>query len=91
MRAYEWSDIGFISGFVPNLWNRLHVDAMTNLGIRRLRKRVVDDKNYNSFDAARIAVAGWRPEAGLVDSLDRPSYRRSLVHAAGLVSLVTSA
>jgi hypothetical protein len=59
-------------GFRTYLWKGLHVDAMTNLGIGRLRGSVVDGKDYDSFDAELLACAGWRFEAGPVYALLQP-------------------
>jgi hypothetical protein len=39
---------------------------MTNIGADRLRGSVVDGKDYDSFDAELLALAGWRFEAGPV-------------------------
>jgi hypothetical protein len=54
------------------LWKGLHLDAATNLGVGMLRDSVVDGKDYDSFDAELLAVAGWRFEAGPVYALVQP-------------------
>jgi hypothetical protein len=59
-------------GFRTYLWKGLHIDAMTNLGVGRIRGSVVDGKDYDSFDAELLAVAGWRFEAGPVYALVQP-------------------
>jgi hypothetical protein len=45
---------------------------MTNLGVGRLRRSVVDGKDHDSFDAELLALAGWRFEAGPVYALLQP-------------------
>jgi hypothetical protein len=59
-------------GFRTYLWKGLHVDAMTNLGVGRLRGSVIDGKDYDSFDAELLACVGWRFEAGPVYALLQP-------------------
>jgi hypothetical protein len=59
-------------GFRTYLWKGLHVDAMTNLGVGRLRGSVVDGRDYDSFDVELLATAGWRFEAGPVYALVQP-------------------
>ncbi len=59
-------------GFRTYLWKGLHVDAMTNLGIGRLRGSVVDGKDYDSLDLELLATLGWRIEVGPVYALVQP-------------------
>jgi hypothetical protein len=59
-------------GFRAYLWKGLHVDAMANLGVGRLRGSVLDGRDYNSFDLELLAVAGWRFEFGPVYGLLQP-------------------
>lgn len=59
-------------GFRTYLWKGLHVDAMTNLGVGRLRKSVVDGRDYDSFDVELLATAGWRFDVGPAYALVQP-------------------
>jgi hypothetical protein len=68
----EFSTIAAHLGFRAYLWKGLHVDAMTNVGVGRLRGSVVDGKDYDSFDVELLAVAGWRFEIGSVYALVQP-------------------
>jgi hypothetical protein len=68
----EFSTIAAHLGFRAYLWKGLHVDLMTNLGVGLLRGSVVDGKDYASFDAELLAVAGWRFEVGGFYALVQP-------------------
>jgi hypothetical protein len=68
----RFSSLAAHIGFRTYLWKGFHIDAMTNLGIGRLRGSVVDGKDYDSFDAELMATIGWRIEAGPVYALLQP-------------------
>jgi hypothetical protein len=68
----EFSSLAAHIGFRTYLWKGLHVDAMTNLGVGRLRGSVIDGKDYNSFDAELMATVGWRFEFGPAYALVQP-------------------
>jgi hypothetical protein len=75
-------------GFRTYLWKGLHVDAMTNLGVGRLRGSVVDGKDYDSFDAELLACAGWRFEAGPVYALVQPLGMGAVVYRSNPWTIV---
>jgi hypothetical protein len=54
------------------LWKGLHVEALTNVGLGRLRGSVVDGQNYSSLDVELMGLAGWRLEVGPLYALVQP-------------------
>ncbi len=75
-------------GFRTYLWKGLHVDAMTNVGVGRLRGSVVDGKDYDSFDLELLATLGWPFEAGPVYALVQPLGTGAVVYRSNPWAIV---
>lgn len=68
----RFSSISVQGGFRGYLWKGLLGDALTNVGVGRLRESVTDGNDYNSLDVELMALLGWRFEAGPVYLLLQP-------------------
>ncbi len=84
----RFSSLAAHLGFRAYLWKGLHVDAMTNLGVGRLRGSVVDGKDYDSFDVELLASIGWRFEAGPVYALLQPLGAGAVVYRSNPWAIV---
>jgi hypothetical protein len=68
----RFSSLAAHVGWRGYLWKGLHAEALTNIGLGRLRGSVVDGKNYDSLDVEFMGLAGWRLEVGPLYVLVQP-------------------